>query len=149
MAKSCLILPPDPRDYPTIARLANTAVTFDKNAAATLWFQFCKGFADYRGGHFAEAERWMQKVLEHKSEGSSRDVEAYMVLAMAEYRMGHIADAHSVFNEGKTYAASALREVSSGDIDSGWPDWVLARALMREAERLLEPPPKSHNTAPD
>jgi tetratricopeptide (TPR) repeat protein len=137
MAKSCLMLPPQATDYPAIARLANTAVTFDAIAAGTPWFQFCKGLAEYRGEHFTEAQSWMQKVLERIADGSTRDVEAYMVLAMAEHRLGQTARARKHFDEGNQLAAHRLREVSSGDIDSGWPDWVLARALMREAAKVL------------
>jgi serine/threonine protein kinase len=149
MAKTCLILPPDPREYPAIAKLANISVTYDTNAAASPWFQFCKGFAEYRGEHFRESERWMRKVLEHRSEGSTRDVEAYMVLAMAEHRSGQTNLAQEDFAEGKRFAARRLREENSGDIESGWTDWILAHSLMKEAQRVLDSPPENRHEAPD
>ena len=33
---------------------------------------------------------------------------------------------------------SRMRELSSGDIESGWKDWIIAHVLMREAEKALE-----------
>jgi len=141
MAKSCLILPPEPQDLAKIARLADISVTFDANSAANAWFQFCKGFAEYRQGHFKEAQRWMQKVLERITEGSTRDVEAYVVLAMAQYQSGQPALAQDTFVEANRFAQRRLRDVNSGDIESGWTDWILAHALMREAAELLRNPP--------
>jgi Flp pilus assembly protein TadD len=141
MAKSCLILPPEPQDLVKIARLADISVTFDAKSAATAWFQFCKGFAEYRQGHFKEAQRWMGKVLEHVAEGSTRDVEAYMVLAMAQHQSGQLALAQDTFAEGNRVAQRRLPDLSSGDIESGWTDWVLARALIREAGEVLRNPP--------
>ena len=143
MAKSCMIVQPNPIDYATIAQLANVTVTYDTNAANTPWFQFCKGFAEYRGGHLEDSERWMRKVLERINDGSTRDVEAYMVLAMAEYRLGQKEQGRADFDEGTRVARRRLREVSSGDIESGWTDWVLAHALMREAEEVLHRLPEA------
>jgi tetratricopeptide (TPR) repeat protein len=137
MAKSCLILRPEPQDLAKIARLADISVTFDAKSAATAWFQFCKGFAEYRQGHFKEAERWMGKVLEHVTEGSTRDVEAYMVLAMAQHQSGQPEVARDTFAEANRFAQRRLRDVNSGDIESGWTDWILAQALMREAGEMF------------
>jgi hypothetical protein len=30
-----------------------------------------------------------------------------------------------------------MRDVSSGDIENGWTDWILSHALMREAKQAL------------
>ncbi|HZR19275.1 MAG TPA: tetratricopeptide repeat protein [Verrucomicrobiae bacterium] len=134
IAKSCLMLPPpDQQALATATNLANVAVTFDANAARHPWFRFCKGLAEFRAGNFESAKKWMAKVLESKSEGSSRDIEAYMVLAMAETELHNQAAATAAFEEGNRLARLRLREVSSGDIESGWTDWILAHQLMREA----------------
>jgi tetratricopeptide (TPR) repeat protein len=140
MAKSCMILPPNPRAMETIARLATTAVTFDEHATNNAWLLFCKGLAEYRQGDLSQAKDWMQQVLLHLREGSSRDVGAYMVLAMAQYGLKDISGARVSYDEGTRLAARRLREVSKGDIESGWTDWILAHALMHEAAQLLAAP---------
>ena len=149
MAKSCLILPPDPQDLARIALLANVSVTFDAKSAATPWFQFCKGFAEYRQERFQEAEHLMRKVLEHVSQGSTRDVEAYMVLAMAQHQSGQPALARDTFDKANQLAQRRLRDLNSGDIESGWTDWVLARFLTREAAEVLRNPPPDRPHPPE
>ena len=141
MAKSCLILPPDDQALGTVANLADITVTFDANSADNPWFQFCKGFAEYRLGNFDIAADWMHVVFDHINEGSHRDVEAYMVLAMALQRYNRPQEAADAFAKGTSLAARRLRSVERGDIDSGWTDWVLAKALMREAQQVLSATP--------
>jgi tetratricopeptide (TPR) repeat protein len=137
MAKSCLISPPpDPKDFAAVTNLAQIAVTFDANAANNPWFQFCKGFAEYRAGNFAGARAWMRKVLERVKDGSTRDVGAYMILAMAEQGLRRPEAAHDAFDKGTKLAATRLRSLAHGDIESGWADWILAHALIREAEKV-------------
>ena len=143
MAKSCLILPCEGQDLVAAARLADVAVTFDAASAGTPWFQFCKGLAEYRLGHYQAATQWMQKVLLRVNEGSTRDVEAAMVLAMGLHHLGQSAEAREAFAEGKRLAASRLKPLESGDIEGGWTDWVTAQALGREAQGVLTAPPQA------
>jgi hypothetical protein len=145
MAKSCLMLPANGADITTEARLANIAVTFDANSAASPWFQFCKGFADFRQGQFDSAKKRMETVLLRINDGSTRDVEAYMVLAMAEHGLQQTEAAESAFAKGKALAKTRLHSLDSGDIETGWTDWILANSLIREAENLVRAP--SHGPA--
>jgi tetratricopeptide (TPR) repeat protein len=141
MAKSCLMLPPQGSDLTVEARLANVAVTFDADSAANSWFRFCKGLAEYRQGHFAAAKDWMQKILDRTSDGSTRDIEGYMVLAMAEHGLQQPDAAEQAFTKGLALAARRLRDLDSGGIETGWTDWILAHALTREAESLIRTQP--------
>jgi eukaryotic-like serine/threonine-protein kinase len=138
MAKDCLVLPPQSDDLSIEARLANAAVTFNEASAASAWFQFCKGLAEYRLGHFSAAAEWIQKVLLKVGEGSTRDVEAYMVLAMAEQRLNQPDEARKTLALGTRLSARRLPPLASGDIGDGWIDWIFARALIQEATTLIE-----------
>jgi tetratricopeptide (TPR) repeat protein len=140
MAKDCLILPREEADLTIETKLANAAVTFDERSGVSPWFQFCKGLAEYRVGNFNAAKEWMQKVLVRVSDGSMRDVGAYMVLAMAEHRLHQANEAQATLAEGIALAKRRLPELSSGDLGDGWMDWVFAHALMREAKALLDGP---------
>lgn len=137
MAKSCLILPAEGEELLTAAKLADVSVSYDTNSAVHPWFRFCKGLSEFRLGNFESAKEWMNKVLEQKSEGSTRDVEACMVLAMAEAGLHNRGAAAAAFEEGTKLASHRLRSVSSGDIETGWTDWILARQLAHEAETVL------------
>ena len=145
MAKDCLILPSTPAGLNVDAKLANTSVTFDPISAANPWFQFCQGLAEYRLEHFDAAEQWMQKVLLKLREGSTRDVEAYMVLAMAQWRLNKPEQARNSLAQGIKLASRRLPSEASRDVGDGWIDWVFAHALRREASGLItgssSPPP--------
>ena len=63
MAKDCLILPTAGIDLDAAARLAGAAVTNGGGHAYSRSFEFAKGLAEYRQGHFAAAVDWTQKAL--------------------------------------------------------------------------------------
>jgi tetratricopeptide (TPR) repeat protein len=138
MAKDCLICPAKDADLSIPAKLANVAVTFDERSAAAPWFQFCKGLAEYRLGKYQAAEEWQRKVLQKVEQGSIRDVGAYMVLALAQYRLQREDEARETFAAGLRLATRRLPEPSAGDLGDGWMDWVFARALIREARAQFE-----------
>lgn len=139
MAKDCLVLPADPSDLEADAKLADITVTFNDTAAAYPWFQFCKGLAEYRRGNFDNAQQWLQKSLQRINDGSTRDVEACMVLAMAQWRSHQTAEARNSLAEGIKLASRRMPAENSGDVGDGWIDWVFAHALWREAAGLIPP----------
>jgi tetratricopeptide (TPR) repeat protein len=150
MAKDCLMLPSGSVDLSVETGLANLAVTFNETSAGNPWFQFCKGLAEYRLGHFTSATEWMHKVLAKVGEGSTRDIEAYGVLAMAEQQLNQADRARKALADGARLAARRLPLLTGGDLGDGWIDWVFAHALMSEANSLIEaatPPPAPHNSS--
>ncbi|HTL15708.1 MAG TPA: tetratricopeptide repeat protein, partial [Patescibacteria group bacterium] len=138
MAKSSFILPCESESLTIATNLANSAVTFDPDAANHPWFQFCKALAEFRAGNFENSKLWIAKVLKPENQGGSRDVEAYMVLAMDEQGLHNEKAAIQALESGNSLARRRLRDLSSGDIDSGWPDWILARSLIKEAQGSVQ-----------
>ena len=96
-----------------------------------------KGLAEYRQARFASAVDWMNKVLA-KPDESNRDVQACMVLAMAHYQLKQTNEARAAFAIGAEIERTKLPRLESGDLGGGWPDWIIARALMREAKEMIE-----------
>jgi len=141
MAKDCLILPSSGTDLDRIAQMADSAVSLGKDHPALTWFQFAKGLAEYRQGRFSSAVEWMQKVLAKAGEDSNRDVQAYMVLAMAEHQLKHPDEARATLAKGVEIAETKLPKIDSGDVGGGWYDWIIAHSLMREAKLLIESKP--------
>jgi tetratricopeptide (TPR) repeat protein len=139
MAKDCLILPDSGVDLSAVGAWADTAVTAGKDNG---WFQICKGLAEYRQGKFVSAADWMQKGLTQSvGEPDEGDLQAYMVLAMAQYRSKHTAEASAALAKG-VEIETKLPKLDSGDFGLRWRwiDWIIAQALMREAKALIEGP---------
>jgi len=142
MAKDCLILPDSGVDLRTTGAWADTAVTAGKDSG-NAWFQITKGLAEYRQGHFVSAADWIQKVLaQSQGDPDEGDVQAYMVLAMAQYRSKQTAEASATLAKGQI-AETKLPKLDSGDFGVRWRwiDWIIAQALMREAKALIEGKP--------
>jgi WD40 repeat protein/serine/threonine protein kinase len=138
MAKDCLVLPSSGADWKIVGQLAETAVTAGKNQSALPYFQCTKALAEYRMGHFASAVDWAQKSIDNPSypRDASRFVEAYMVLAMAQYQMTQTDEARATSAKGMV-KADELTKLDSGDVGDGWRDWIIAHALMKEAKVLI------------
>ena len=149
MAKDCLILSASGADLNAVGRLADVAVTAGKSQSAFPYFQFCKALAEYRQSNFASAVEWMQRSIKNRSfpNDTNRFVEAYMVLAMAEHQLKHADEARAAFGKG-TQMADQLQKLESGDIGTGWRDWIIAHALMNEAKALLENKPAAASDHP-
>jgi predicted negative regulator of RcsB-dependent stress response len=102
------------------------------------FFQFAKGLVEYRQGHFASAVRWMQKVLAHAGDDFSRDVQACMVLAMAQYQSKQMDQAYATLGKGVKIVETNLPKIESGDLGDDWKDWIVAQALLKEAKALIK-----------
>ena len=139
MAKDCLIIPSAGVDLKAVAALADVAVSRGSNAPALPYFQFCKGLVEYRQGNWGNVEDWMSKSLVGTNLWDhTRHVEAHMVLAMAQFQLKRVGDARVSFAKGIEIAREKLPKLESGDIGNGWIDWLIAHALMREAQALIE-----------
>jgi hypothetical protein len=138
MAKDCLILPSSGADLEVVGKLAEGAVTIGNKEGAVPYFQCTKSLAVYRLGHFAGGADWAQKSIDNTSypADANRFVEAYMVRAMAQYRMTQTNEARATLAKGMA-KADELTKLESGDIGTGWRDWIIAHALMKEANALI------------
>jgi hypothetical protein len=143
MAKDCLILPPDAADLPALAAMADTAVKAGAGASDWGYYEFAKGFAEYRQGHFSGAVDWLQKVVPQAEQDSSAvrvvaacTVQSYMILAMAHSQLKHSDEARAMLNKGELFANARMTNPTDGT----WGDQIIARLLMREARTLISDP---------
>jgi tetratricopeptide (TPR) repeat protein len=145
-AETCLILPDSGADLDVVAQLADTAAAAT-NHRATPWFQLVKGLADYRQESFNSAVEWLNKTLMEPGE-PQREVAAYMVLAMAHFRLKQADEARAAFERGVKIEQTELPKLESGDIGEGWVDWIIAHALMDQAKKELIESDSSTPTTP-
>jgi tetratricopeptide (TPR) repeat protein len=133
MAKDCLILPPAHADLPTLGKMADLAVSAGPSNKDYPYYQFVKGFAEYRQDHPAAAVGWLQSVI---AQGGTveRLVEANAVLAMAQFRQQQTNDARVSMDAAKELEATRLdpnRMVN-------WNDRIIGNELIKEAATLID-----------
>ncbi len=158
IAKACLTLPSSGTDPAAVGKMADTAVARGQTDYMT-WFEFCKGLAEYRQGHFSAAAEWTQKVLSRSGDPHApvpmfagtadvpeRDVEAYAVLAMARYQMKQTNQARVSLAKGLELADQKLPKLAIADLGSDWKDWIIGHALLREAKAPIEGSDASDDT---
>jgi serine/threonine protein kinase len=132
MAKDCLILPPDPGSLAQLAKMADTAVGAGAAHNAWPYFQFVKGFAEYRQGRFLSALDWLQRVQAPEN-APALEAERKLISAMAQFQAGQTNAARATLSEARSLASSRLTHL--GQIY--WNDQLIARCLLREAEGLM------------
>lgn len=66
------------------------------------------------------------------------DVQGYMVLAMAQFRLGQVPEAQAALAVGKEIFKTKMPKAGSGDLGASYHDWLIAHILMREATDLIE-----------
>src|SRR5262249_15508831 len=137
MAKDCLLLPPLPPDLATIGKMADLAVA--AGPTNTLWpyFQFVKALAEFRQGHLDIAAKWLQEVTLQDTD-VTRTVQAYMVLAMAQYQSKKGDEARASLTTGLKLAAERMPDLKA----INWHDRLSAHFLMQEAKRVLSQGPE-------
>jgi eukaryotic-like serine/threonine-protein kinase len=143
IVRDCLILPWSGAELERVGRIADAALQAGSNHWAWNHLQFAKALAEYRQGDFVAAVDSLQNPLRDQGKDIVRDVEAYMVLAMAQHRRGYPGYARDAL----TTALGLAARLPSSDNDlqdwKAWNDWVIVQALMREAEELVNGPATS------
>ena len=105
------------------------------------WSEQVLGLALYRAGRFAEADTWLRSFLDRHP---VRDYHVFdwLVLAMADQRLGRSDEARRWLERAETSAAS-LRRGRPGGPDRAtpenwhWTDGVLLHRLLREARAVV------------
>ncbi|MGA2248380.1 MAG: tetratricopeptide repeat protein [Verrucomicrobiota bacterium] len=137
IAKDCLILPDSGANLDTVNTMADTAIAEGQHSADLPFFQFCKGLAEFRQGHFASATNWMGEVLNRLGDQSERDMGAYLVLAMSQFHLQHVEQARAALTAG-TETEQKLGKLETGNIGKAWVNWIIAESLLKEAKALIE-----------
>ena len=137
ISKDSLILPDSDGNLETLVKMTDLVVSASPTHWAFPYFQFCKGFADYRLGHFQSAAGWMQKSLTVKGNWP-REVEVHLVLAMSQFQLGKRDEAQRALIQALAIRDAHEPKPESSDLGAPWTDWLIVHALMREARTLIE-----------
>jgi Flp pilus assembly protein TadD len=142
-AKLCLSLPDAGVDLETVARMAKNLVAEGENQKYLPFFEFVKGLASYRQGHFAGAIKVMQKLV--ASDENYVSAQAYLVLAMAQHQTGLDKEARSALAKGSDIVENELPKLTDGDLGQNWMSWIFAHRFLNEARSLMDTPPKTQS----
>jgi tRNA A-37 threonylcarbamoyl transferase component Bud32/tetratricopeptide (TPR) repeat protein len=150
MAKDCLILPPAAADLPVIQKMADIAVSAGPTHPSWLYFEFAKGFAEYRQGRFESAAEWLQKVASTWRVNEAdpyRSAQTFLVLAMARHQLHQFWPARGALSQGCWIASNHMPHPDSAVMIEEPNDWIIVQAVMREARALIETAPNNEAVA--
>jgi hypothetical protein len=142
-AEDCLILPPTAAELTTIGELVDTALAAGPAHASWHFFEFVKGLAEYRVGHFATAVEWLQKALTQPDNGVHA-LAAQAVLAMAQHQLGQAENARATLAEAvqRLQATAPKLPVPTGN------DQMTAQLLVEQAQALIGQPAQADHSKP-
>ncbi len=133
--KASLLFPLGEAELAVAGRLVEMSLSVSRDDP---WKQIAAALKDYRQGRYGRAAEWAQRTLANPGEDFQRDIQAYMVLAMARYRLHQADEARLALAEGEETLETKLPKVGTGDIGRAFHDWLAAHILLREAKTLIE-----------
>jgi len=131
--RDCLILPPPASELPAISRLADVAIGAGPEHKSWPYFEFVKGLAEYRRGHYANAVEWLRKVPTTGGD-RIRAAATFLVLAMAQHQLKQEDEARAMLAKGLSICESNPAQLHGPQ----WNDEMAAQVLMREASELIQ-----------
>jgi tetratricopeptide (TPR) repeat protein len=137
-----LLLPKNGGSAPA-NQLAEGAVTRGTNHVRLPYYQLSSALSDYRSGKFAGARDWAQRSLSGSGTNYATAASAGAVLAMAQQELNQSDGARKSLEQATQLFETKLPKFNSGDLGENWPEWLVARILLREANRLLVRGPAS------
>jgi WD40 repeat protein len=141
VAKTCLLATDAGVDRAHVVKVADSALAAKAPHALLKWFHLTRGMADYRQGEFARAVDRLRLSLSPGTEVAYRDSTAYLLLAMAQQRLGRVKDARESMARARVVAEERFPKVDRGQLlGADWSDWLRFQIVRREAEELVKPP---------
>jgi serine/threonine protein kinase len=143
MAKDCLILPSSGVEPKAMAALADVAVSRGSNLPALPYFQFCKALAEFRMDHYDEAIKWAH--LAARSPSRYPKATGSAIVAMSQFKLNQLDQAQAAL----AACNKIVDKLSEPNQEPGdeWRDWIIARALRSEAQRMIEGEPSADRPA--
>jgi tetratricopeptide (TPR) repeat protein len=145
-AEACLLGAETRADSEPAAQLADQALTLGKNSYRLHDLEMIKGLAEYRMGQFEKAIDWVGKSIGQPTMvmGPRPDAAAYLVMAMAQHRLGRPEEARASLAKGADIVNTKLLKRENATLDENWIDWIIADILLREARALIGSSPATN-----
>ncbi|HEV2294743.1 MAG TPA: tetratricopeptide repeat protein [Tepidisphaeraceae bacterium] len=139
-AKTCSLGPGALDDFDPVLKLADRAVTGTEEDGLFRFFVLAKALAEYRAGRHASALDWARRWGANAG-GNEYDATAFSVTALAHLGLGQRDEATSALREAQLIIGAKSPDTANGrPYGNDWHDWLHARILFREAEKMLAEP---------
>ncbi len=140
-ASAALMRQLDPLIEASVASLTD----FDVHASSgsvyesEVWRMDSVALGEYRRGNFAQAENWARKCLASATIDESRQACARVLLVLALHQQARHDEARAELEPVSRLILAKFTQDQRIDENAGgwWPDWLIARILLREAETLV------------
>lgn len=134
-AKACSLLPGqlDPQGRPV--RLGARAVA--QGGPYIGWFHVAYALAAYRAGDLDRAATESAAAVA-SGLGDYGGASSRLISALVLSRQGQAAAARARLDEAREILRTTTPAPDAPDIGPGWPDWVMTRLILKEAEEMIE-----------
>jgi hypothetical protein len=145
LAHACALAPGALGDGDRVRRLAEQRLALTPPPSVHhVWSVQVLGLACYRAGRDADAVACLEKGLKEEP-GWDHAVLNWLVLAMAEQRLGHTASAKDYLGKADDWIAQKVKAAPPANSrfappDWAWRDWLMVQMFRREAGALIERP---------
>ncbi len=139
LAKLCWLMPDPAMDKEQVKSWNTLALQLQGGDLP--WAQWNMGLAEYRCGNFTAAEEMLGKCLAVNLTGECRS-SALAVQAMVLHELKRDAEARESLAKSAAILGDTFAQpdnTAQKVIGTEWTDWLIARCLYREAEKLLGP----------
>ena len=134
-AKSCLLLPCGSDQLHAADSLAETALARGAEHEFRPFFELAKGLVEYREGNLTAVEQRLGKLVADGSPDWNLAPPAYLILAMAQYRLGEGTKAAESLNRAIQIMDQQVPNLANAG--NSWHGWLMNRTLRSEAEALI------------
>ncbi|MCA9261779.1 MAG: hypothetical protein KDA61_21325, partial [Planctomycetales bacterium] len=135
-AKNCLLTPDAGSDIDAIVQLTEVAIAAGPSHPKYQGFVLTRALAEYRRGEYVESMRWLETCRPPK--GGAEEAMMRTLRAMIESRVGDTQQSTSSLRAAHSLIDDMARSRAASTPIWQIHDWLRARLLYEEAERLLD-----------
>src|SRR5581483_7879854 len=136
--KTCLLQPADGKLLEAMRPLGEKSVQWARANPNNVWAVIPMCLWQYRTGNYIAATTCADKVDQKNASSSTATLD--LIASMALMHEGRRAEAHPLIERSRAIVNEGFRTGFSHATDGTgyWYDWLFARALLREADALVE-----------
>jgi Flp pilus assembly protein TadD len=143
VSKACLLVP-GTAETPELS-LKTLEKTLDDGSAPRYLYKrlhATQALAAYRAGDAEKAVHWVRKTQESDGYADAPRIQAIALslLALGQRQLGQPDEATEALAQADALIDEYLPKLASGELDSRWHDWLIAKILCREAAASVAEP---------
>ena len=117
-----------------------TALKDDKVSSKNRhWFTLAQAMVRYRLGDSEKALAAIGETQAHERYSQTPAIQPLVLAlkAMTQHKLGLLEEANQTLDEATSLIENSWPKLLNDEFENGWPDWLFAETLRREAAALL------------